>query len=76
MKLSFPINNNTISLIIVTIITVMFFICAAFGVLEYIIVKVLLITLTTSLGVIVAVILFKKSLIKNRPEDELRDDFN
>lgn len=74
MKLGFPINNNTISLIIVTIIVLLFFVCAALGILEYMIVKILLITLTASIGIIVSVILFKKSLTKNRPEDELQDD--
>ncbi|WP_299114418.1 hypothetical protein [uncultured Winogradskyella sp.] len=75
-KLPFPINNNTISLSFVAIITIVFFIAGLFDVLDFIIIKVLLIGLTGALGLIVSIILFKKGLIKNRPEENPKDDSN
>ncbi|RNC87000.1 MAG: hypothetical protein ED556_06135 [Winogradskyella sp.] len=76
MKLPFPLNNNTISLCFVAIITLIFFIAGLFDVLDYIIFKVLLIGLTGTLALIVSVILFKKSLKKNRLENKSQDDYN
>jgi hypothetical protein len=60
-KLPFPINNNTIALSFVAITTLLFFISGALGVLDYIIIKILIIGFTSSIGIIVSVILFKKA---------------
>ncbi|MFD1064247.1 hypothetical protein ACFQ1Q_13405 [Winogradskyella litorisediminis] len=76
MKLWFPLNKNTISLSIAGMITILFFISGTLDILDYVIVKILLIILTGGLALIVSVILFKKSLTKNRPEDELQDDLD
>ena len=75
-KLPFPLNNNTIALSFVGIITLLFFISGAFGVLDYFIIKVTIIGLTAVIAIIVSVILFKKDLIKNRLEDNPQDDSN
>lgn len=75
-KLPFPLNNNTIALSFVAIITLLFFIAGAFGVLDYVIIKIIIIGLTAAIASIVSVILFKKDLIKNRPEDNPQDDSN
>ena len=73
-KLPFPINNNTIALSFVAITTQLFFISGALGVLDYIIIKILIIGFTSTIAIIVSVILFKKSLIKNRLEENPKDD--
>lgn len=75
-KLPFPLNNNTIALSFVAIITLLFFVAGAFDILDYIIIKFIIIGLTATIAGIVAVILFKKDLIKNRLEDNPQDDFN
>ncbi|RZN80912.1 MAG: hypothetical protein EVB11_11125 [Winogradskyella sp.] len=75
-ELPFPLNNNTLSLSFVVIITVLFFVSGAFDILDYVIIKIILIGLTASIGVIVSIILFKKGLIKNRPEENPKDDSN
>jgi hypothetical protein len=72
----FPFNKNTISLIIVTVIVLLFFAAGIFGILNYFIVKVLLFGGVAALAIMVSVFLFKSSLIKNRPEDKLQDDSN
>ena len=73
-KLPFPINNNTIALSFVAITTLLFFMSGALGVLDYIIIKILIIGFTSTIAIIVSVILFKKSLIKNRLEENPKDD--
>ncbi|WP_295832015.1 hypothetical protein [uncultured Winogradskyella sp.] len=73
-KLPFPINNNTIALSFVAITTLLFFISGALGVLDYIIIKILILGFTSTIAIIVSVILFKKSLIKNRLEENPKDD--
>jgi len=73
-KLPFPINNNTIALSFVAITTLLFFISGALGVLDYIIIKILILGFTSTIAIIVSVILFKKSLIKNRLEENHKDD--
>ena len=73
-KLPFPINNNTIALSFVAITTLLFFISGALGVLDYIIIKILIIGFTSTIAIIVSVILFKKNLIKNRLEENPKDD--
>ena len=62
-KLPFPLNNNTIALSFVAIITLLFFIAGAFSVLDYVIIKIIIIGLTAAIATIVSVILFKKDLI-------------
>ncbi len=73
-KLPFPINNNTIALSFVAITTLLFFISGALGVLDYIIIKILILGFTSTIAIIVSVILFKKNLIKNRLEENPKDD--
>ena len=73
-KLPFPINNNTIALSFVAITTLLFFMSGALGVLDYIIIKILILGFTSTIAIIVSVILFKKSLIKNRLEENPKDD--
>ena len=63
-KLPFPLNNNTIALSFVAITTLLFFISGAFGVLDYVIIKILIIGFTTAIAIIISVILFKKGLKK------------
>lgn len=72
----FELNKNTIALSVVSVITLFFFLAGVFEVLNYVIVKLILIGLVVALGAAVSVILFKSSLIENRPEDELQDDSN
>jgi len=60
-KLPFPINNNTIALSFVAITTLLFFISGALGVLDYIIIKILILGFTSTIAIIVSVILFKKA---------------
>jgi hypothetical protein len=43
-------------------------------VLDYVIIKILIIGLTSAIGIIVSVVLFKNGLIKNRPEENPQDD--
>ncbi|MBT8243951.1 hypothetical protein [Winogradskyella sp.] len=76
MKFLFPPNKNTIALVTATVITLLFFVSGVLGILDYLIIKALLIFLTGCLAIVVSVILFKNSLIKNRPEDKLQDDSN
>jgi len=73
-KLPFPINNNTIALSFVAITTLLFFISGALGVLDYIIIKILILGFTSTIAIIVSVILFKKNLRKNRLEENPKDD--
>jgi len=74
--LNFPLNNNTISLSSVAVIILLFFTEGAFDVLDYMIIKILLIGLSSVIGLIVVSVLRKNSLKKNRPEDKLQDDSN
>lgn len=75
-KLPFALNNNTICLCAVALIILLFFLSGAFQIMNYAIVKFLLIGLTSTIAIIVSVILFKDSLKTNRPEDKLQDDSN
>ena len=72
----FPLNKNSIALIIITVVVLLFFAAGIFGILNYFIVEVLLFGSVVALAIIVSVFLFKSSLIKNRPEDKLQDDSN
>ena len=74
--MNFPINKNTISLAVVTVILLLFFVAGAFDVLDYVIIKILLIGLTSVVAIVIAANFFKNSLKKNRPEDKLQDDSN
>ncbi|SHH44062.1 hypothetical protein [Winogradskyella jejuensis] len=75
-KLPFPINNNTIALCFVAAITVIFIIAGIFDVLDYAIIKILLIGLTSGLALITSVILFKKEIKRNRLKGNPQDDYN
>ncbi|OZV68133.1 hypothetical protein CA834_10835 [Winogradskyella aurantia] len=73
MKLM-PINNNSIALILVTIIGIGFFIAGMTKVLDYFIVKVLLFGGFTVLIAVAIGYGIKNDSKKNRPEDKLQDD--
>ena len=68
----FPINKNTIALLFVITITLGFFIAGLFEVLDYLIIKFLLIT--SLIGLIIVALMFALKNRKNRLEDELQDD--
>lgn len=68
----FPINKNTIALLFVIIVTLGFFIAGLFEVLDYLIIKFLLIC--GYIGLVTFAIFFAVKNRKNRLEDKLQDD--
>jgi len=68
----FPINKNTIALLFVIIVTLGFFIAGLFEVLDYLIIKFLLIC--GYIGLVTVAIFFAVKNRKNRLEDKLQDD--
>lgn len=73
MKL-FPINRNSLALMVVAIISIGFFISGLIEILDYFIVKALLFV---SFGVLVLIAFwyaFTNEPKKNRPEAQLQDD--
>jgi len=68
----FPINKNTIALLFVIIMTLGFFIAGLFEVLDYLIIKFLLIC--GYIGLVAVAIFFAVKNRKNRLEDKLQDD--
>ena len=68
----FPINNNTLALLFVIAVTLGFFIAGLFEVLDYLIIKFLLII--CFIGLVVVAISFAVKNRKNRLEDKLQDD--
>ena len=70
----FPLNKNTIPLIIAAIIVLGFFIAGLFDVLDILIVKLALITATATVVIATLVYLIKNSAEKNRLEDSPQDD--
>ncbi|MCA0153399.1 hypothetical protein [Winogradskyella vincentii] len=68
----FPINKNTIALLFVIIVTLGFFIAGLFEVLDYLIIKFLLIC--GFIGLVAVAIFFAVKNRKNRLEDKLQDD--
>lgn len=68
----FPINKNTIALLFVIIVTFGFFIAGLFEVLDYLIIKFLLIC--GYIGLVAVAIFFAVKNRKNRLEDKLQDD--
>ena len=68
----FPINKNTIALLFVIIVTLGFFIAGLFEVLDYLIIKFLLIC--GYIGLVAVAIFFAVKNRKNRLEDKLQDD--
>ncbi|APY09385.1 hypothetical protein BWZ20_14195 [Winogradskyella sp. J14-2] len=70
----FPINKNSIALIIIAIITIGFFTAGMFEVLEYFIIKALLFSLFGGLLIIAFWHALKNDAKKNSPEDKLQDD--
>ena len=73
MKL-FPLHKNTITLTIVALITVGFFVAGLFDILDYPFVKLILISVSSVLVLIAAFYAFKNSDRKNRLEDRPQDD--
>lgn len=69
-------TKNTLSLILVTVVVTTFIFAGIFDILHYFIIKLILISCLGYLGINVSIILFKSSLIKNRPKEELQDDYN
>jgi uncharacterized membrane protein len=70
----FPLNKNTVALLLVTTVVVGFFTAGMFKVLEYFIVKVLLFLGYGTLTIIAFWNALKNDTKKNRPEDKLQDD--
>ncbi len=68
----FPINKNTIALLFVVKITLGFFIAGLFEVLDYLIIKFLLIS--SLIGLIIVALMFALKNRKNRLGDKLQDD--
>ena len=68
----FPINKNTIALLFVITITLGFFIAGLFEVLDYLIIKFLLIS--SLIGLIIVALMFALKNRKNRLGDKLQDD--
>ncbi len=68
----FPINKNTIALLFVIIVTLGFFIAGLFEVLDYLIIKFLLIC--GYIGLVAVAIFFAVKNRKDRLEDKLQDD--
>jgi len=73
MKL-FPLNKNSIALLFVGLVAIGFFAAGLFKVLDYFIIKVLLIGGFAILLVISIIYASKNKIKKNRPEDKLQDD--
>jgi hypothetical protein len=71
----FPLNKNTLALIVVAAVGIGFFVAGLFEVLDYFIFQVL-IFLGYGVLIIMAVNYGIKNDKKNRPEDELQDDSN
>jgi len=76
MKLPFQVNNNTISLCLVALITLGFIIGGVFELLYDPFFLIVLISLTGIIGITVLVVLIQKSIKKNRLEKEIQDDLN
>lgn len=71
----FPLNKNTIALSFVAIIVLGFFIAGLFDVLDYFIIKVLLITGTVAIVIATIAFLFKNNAQKNRLDDSQDDSY-
>lgn len=70
----FPLNKNSIALLIVAIIAFGFFAAGMFEVLDYFIIKALLFTLFGGLLIVAFWHALKNDTKKNRPKDKLQDD--
>jgi hypothetical protein len=68
----FPINKNTLALLFVIAVTLGFFTAGLFEVLDYLIIKFLLII--CFIGLVAVAISFALKNRKNRLEDKLQDD--
>ncbi len=72
----FPLNKNSIALLLATLITFGFFAAGMFEVLDYFIIKALLFTLLGGMLILAFWHALKNDIKKNRPEDELQDNSN
>ncbi|MDP5081958.1 MAG: hypothetical protein NWP87_04815 [Winogradskyella sp.] len=73
MKL-FSLTKNSVALLCVASITILFFVAGLFNVLNYFIVQALLFSGFGALVIISLSYAIKNNTKKNRPEDELQDD--
>ncbi len=73
MKL-FPLNKNSIALLLVGAITIGFFMAGLLKVLDYFIIKALLFSCFATLVIVAISYALKNESKKNRPEDKLQDD--
>jgi hypothetical protein len=67
--------NNT-AIILATLTALLFFISNGFNILNYTLIKYLIILMVLGFGFTVGFFLFMSSLKKNHPEDEPQDDNN
>ena len=70
----FPLNRNSIALILAIIITVGFFLAGLLDILNYFIVKLLLFISFGTLLITAVGFAIKNDTKKNRPEEKLQDD--
>ncbi|MDG4716591.1 hypothetical protein [Winogradskyella marincola] len=76
MKLFFPLNRNTLALIFVAITALGLFTSGMFEVLDYFIIKTLLLGFLGGMFVLAFWYALKNDTKKNHPEDKLQDDSN
>ena len=74
MKIPFSINNDTIALCLVAIVTLIFVAGGICDVLSFPFVLILLLGLTSVIAITVVVVLFQRSIKKNRLQEIPQDD--
>lgn len=72
----FPLNKDTISLSISSLVAIGFFVAGLSEVLEYFIIKALLFMGFGALFIVAIFFTLKNNTIKNRPEDKPQDDLH
>jgi hypothetical protein len=73
MKL-FPLTKNSIALSLVALIVISFFLAGLFNVLDYFIIKALLLSVYSAIVISSISYALKNETEKKRPEDKLQDD--
>lgn len=73
MKL-FPLTKNSIALSLVALIVISFFLAGLFNILDYFIIKALLLSVYSAIVIISISYALKNETKKKRPEDKLQDD--
>ena len=74
MKLSFPINTNTVSVLVCAVTLVCFFVGAISDVLHDPFFLILLVTLTSGITITMLVVLAQRAIKKNRLKEIPKDD--